>query len=199
MNFGALGRAFGREGASVNGGNIQSVRTPLNPLSYRTDSNPNTVGQWFVLNAVNGNESNINPSSNASERWLELKQNGASGGASAGFKSAYWNCWRVLATSVPSIRSYFDLEYTVLQRSTTGNGIKFMLEYGDTNGTPATYRSIRLDDSVGTHTVSFFNDLKTTLSLRLQFDDGTQSGINTGVSTIRFNNLTLTKKYRENG
>lgn len=199
MNFGALGRSFGREGASVNGGNIQSVRTPLNPLSYRFDGDPNIVGQWFVLNAVNGNESTIYASGNPSLRWLRLKQNGASGGANSSFRSAYWNCWRVLATSVPSIRSYFDLEYTVLERSTTGNGIKFMLEYGDTNGTPATYRSIRLDDSLGTHTVSFFNDLKTTLSLRLQYDDGTQSGINTGVSEIRFSDLTLTKKYRENG
>ena len=154
---------------------------------------------WFALNANayvpgrNENEASVN----TTNRTLKLQQSGANAGSSNSYRSAYWNCWRVLATSVPNIRSYFDLKYTVTARSTTGNTIRFMLEYGDTLGTPSTYRSIEMPNTLGTHTVSFFNDLKTTLSMRLNYAYDAASGIDSGTSTITFKDVILTQKYRE--
>tara|TARA_S200000501_G_scaffold367015_1_gene402726 strand:+ start:10770 stop:11375 length:606 start_codon:yes stop_codon:yes gene_type:complete len=199
VSFGNIQNAFGLEGASRSYENIESIRTLTSPLQYTTTSNPTAIGMWFALNANayvpgrNENEASVN----ATNRTLHLQQSGANAGASDTYRSAYWNCWRVLATSVPNIRSYFDLKYTVTARSTTGNTIRFMLEYGDTLGTPSTYRSIEMPNTLGTHTVSFFNDLKTTLSMRLNYAFDAASGIDSGTSTITFKDVILTQKYRE--
>jgi hypothetical protein len=164
-------------------------------FSYRTDQSPNQRYQWFPMNNVNDNEATIFASGHGPSRFLRLKQAGPTGGASAGYRSSYWKSWNAFYEEAPTTPSFWEIKYEVTSRSTTGNCIYFMLEYGVPAGSTGSYESIRLTDSVGTHTHQFSNDLVTALSLRLNYKNaGTED---TGVSEIVFKNVELTEIREE--